>query len=105
MADFTPIPGPLGGRKSTYKTTVAGVSVEIIKAPTTPCTITVIPGANTGLVQITTSPESEIDADTAVKQNWPAGNVTSVTNDVLAGPVSALYLIATGGEVVFEVTA
>ncbi len=105
MADFTRMPGQLDGRKNTYKTTVTAGATEVIKAPSVPATISCIPGGNTGLVQFTTSPETAIDGDTATWQNWPSGNVTATTNDVLAGPVSAIKLSATGGSVVYEVVA
>ncbi len=105
MADFTRMAGQNSGRKNTYKTTVAGAASETIKAPSVPCTISVIPGANTGLVEFTTSPETAIDGATAVWQEWPGGSVSATTNDVLAGPVSAVRFSATGGDVVFEVVS
>ena len=103
MATFTKIKGQLDGIKSTYTTTLDDSESEIVKAPPVPCTISVIPGANTGLVQYTTSPESDIDDASATWQEWSKGSVTSNTSSILLGNVSGLKFSATGGEVTFEI--
>lgn len=103
---FTKRPGQYPGY--THKETVAGgATSDSLVVPPLPgsekVTITVIPGANSGLVEFTTSPDSEITAATATWHEWPSGTVTQNTIDYIDSPITGLRFSATGGDVDFEV--
>jgi len=66
-------------------------------------TCTVIPGGNTGKIQITTSPKSAIVADTATWQDWAEGNVTATTSDVITGPVTGIRGVSVSGAITIEI--
>ncbi len=66
----------------------------------------VFPAAGaTGLVELSLSPRSEVEAGAGRWLPWPAGNVTTATLDALVGPATAVRLTATGGAVTWEVVA
>lgn len=68
-----------------------------------PCTVSAIPGSGGTMdVQFTTSPRSALAAS-AVWQDWPAGAVSSTTNDALLTRVAAVRAKATTADGVLEV--
>lgn len=66
-------------------------------------TCTVIAGSNTGKVQFSTSREESVLGGSAVWQDWPQGNVTGTTYDVLVGPVTSIRGVSVSGEITIEV--
>jgi len=55
-----------------------------------------------GKVQVSTSPDAAVVADTANWQDWEAGSVTSTTADSLMSQVSAVRFVRTSGTVTLE---
>ena len=67
-------------------------------------TMRVIPsGGATGRIEATLSPKEEIEAGTAVWENWASGNVTSITTDGLTFPVTGLRGVSQTGTIDIEV--
>ena len=79
---------------------------EILKIPPLDSghkiSVTAIPGANTALVEHTTSPDADVESS-ATWQEWPHSSVTATTSDVISSPITGLRFIATGGQCSFEV--
>lgn len=65
-------------------------------------TCTIVSSGNTGKVQFTTSLIASVEAETATWQDWPKGNVTATTSDVLTGPVTAVRGVSVSGALTFE---
>lgn len=66
-------------------------------------TLTVIPGANTGKFQHTSSPDADVTGGTATWIDWNSGDVTENTSDAILSQVTAVRGYASGGNVDFEV--
>jgi hypothetical protein len=66
---------------------------------------TMIAGACSGKFQVTTSPDANVDAGTAVWQDWPKGSVTGTDSDLVYGPITALRAVSVSGAITFEVVA
>jgi hypothetical protein len=98
-----------GHMGSTFKEAIAdgenGTPVAINSRYSTGPTCTILAGANSGKVQFTTSPDSEVAAGTAVWQDWPKGNVTGTDSDAIVGQVTAVRGVSVSGAVTIEVVA
>jgi len=66
-------------------------------------TLTVIPGTGTAKMQYTTSPDSEVEAGSAVWLDWEAGEKTANYSDVLVASVNAVRCVSVSGAVEFEI--
>jgi len=66
-------------------------------------TCTVIPNGNTGKFQTTTSPRASIEAGTATWSDWPDGEVTETTSDVITGPVTGIRGVSVSGAIDIEI--
>jgi len=77
------------------------VLIPSISIPTK-VTCTVDP-SGTAKMQYTTSPLADVEADTAVWQNWPIGDVTVITSDSLVSPVTALRGVSVTGAVTIDI--
>lgn len=63
-----------------------------------------VPAAGaSGKVQYTLSPTAAVDAGTATWRDWALGVVSTVTDDILQGPVTALRGVSASGSVTLEV--
>lgn len=99
------------GRQPGYEysaTVLDGITGPSIKIPPmgsegARVTCTIIAAANTGKFQFTTSLDSEVDADTAVWQDWPNGNTTGSFSDSLLAPVTAVRGVSVTGDIAIEV--
>lgn len=91
----------------THSATVEGAATEVLRIPPldsgAQISVTAIPGANTALVESTTSTDAKVIAGTAVWVAWPQGSVTVTTQDVITSPVTGIRFSATGGQCSFEV--
>lgn len=106
MVNMTPRDGRYNGY--THKETLAtGVTSDPIVIPPLPAgaqvRCTVIAGAGTAKIQDTTSPDADVAADTAVWQDWSAGNKTGTYSDVLLRPGTAVRGVSVSGEIAFEI--
>lgn len=90
-----------------YSATIGAAETEILPIPPldsgAQISVTAIPGANTALVQHTTSSDVSVAAETATWVDWPSGSVTVTTSDVVDSPITGLKFTATGGDCTFEV--
>jgi hypothetical protein len=86
-----------------HKETIASGNGEDIYIGGKPVTCTVITSGNTGKFQFSTSPKSDLEADTATWQDWAKGNVTATTSDALTSPVTAVRGVSVTGEIKIEV--
>lgn len=69
-----------------------------------PVTLTAIPGASGSLlIEISTTPNALEAPGSATWVNWPHDTVTSVTQDALLAPISALRFTATTSNGTVEV--
>ena len=68
-----------------------------------PFSVTLVP-AGTAKVQYSTDTIENILASSITWQDWPAGDVTVTTTDVLYGPVTVLRIVSTTGTAVMRVT-
>lgn len=75
----------------------AANSVPLMTGDMYPITVVCIPGGSTAKIQYTTSPESEVEADSALWRDWEAGEVTETTESVFDGPMTALRLVNVSG--------
>lgn len=97
--------GPFPGY--TRKESVTAGSPATVVISHTPAgrdiTVTAIPGGGgTANVQFSTSSDAEVAAATATWQDWPSGAVSSTTSDRVLSQITALKLIATTADAVFE---
>jgi len=95
--------------KKTLTNTNEIVVIPPLKIPKQRVSVTVAAGANSGMVQFTTSLDSEVKEEiasgtitTVIWQNWPLGATTGTDSDLMLGDIAALKMIATG-EVIFEI--
>lgn len=90
----------------THKSTVADGATEVLLVPPLDSgahvSVSAIPGANTALVEFTTTPDADVAAS-GVWQEWPDGSVTSTTSNKVMSPITGLRFSATGGDCSFEV--
>ena len=66
-------------------------------------TCTVISSGNTGKIQTSTSPKSAISGGTATWSDWAEGDVTTITSDVIEGPVTGIRGVSISGEISIEI--
>lgn len=95
------------GKYISYSDSITITSTtEILQIPTlfsgAKISVTAIPGANSALVEHTTSLDEDVLAS-AVWQEWPSGTVTETTGDVITSPITGLRFTAIGGECTFEI--
>ena len=102
------------GTERTYKnlrpmhhteTIADGENGATLQVPTTgrPITCTLIAGANTGKIQITTSSDAAVAAGTCTWIDWDYGDTTGTQPDVLTGPVTGIRGVSISGEVSIEI--
>ena len=92
----------------TKKETVSAEADITIKIPGgragSNISITAIPGVGgSATVQYSTSLDSEVAAETATFQTWPEGTVTTITSDTVFGASTAVKLVATTADAIFEI--
>jgi hypothetical protein len=70
-------------------------------------TVTALPNGGSAMVQHTTDASEDVEADPANANwiDWDEGLVASDTSKLLAGPVTALRIQATGATVTLQVVA
>ncbi len=97
------------GRWEHKKTVLAGAN-DVLYMPRLfnrpPATVGVSPGAGgTALVEYTLAPYADVEADPSAVtwRAWPEGNVSSDTDELLEGPVTALRMTATTADADWEV--
>ena len=71
--------------------------------PWRPVTVTIVAGANTGKVQVTTSSEAAVTGATCTWADWDNGDSTGTTTDVIVGPVTGIRGVSVSGEVTIEI--
>ena len=93
-----------------YKATVLAGANDVLYMPRLwehkPATVGVSPGSGgTALVEYTLAPYADVEADPSAVtwRAWPYGEVSTDTDDVLDGPVTALRTTATTADAQWEV--
>lgn len=96
-----PLPGVTYGKENFYETEVsqdsAGTSDFVLLASFIQyASVAVYPTGGSCKVQTTSDTVENLEAGTAVWEDWPAGSVSSAKSDVAAG-VKAIRLVVSSG--------
>lgn len=86
-----------GERRYFHTETVTDATSEPLVLPSVgrEAAVAVVPGTD-ALVQYSLSSYADIETDTAIWVDWPAGTITAKTGDTVEGSVTALRLVSTG---------
>lgn len=81
----------------------AGTTGNSVKVRNWPCTVSLVCSGSSGKVQYTTSTYEDIDAGTAVWQDWSRGVIAATASDIPEGPITGLRGVSGAGAVTLEV--
>jgi hypothetical protein len=91
-----------------YKETIAnGLTGDTIKIPVLQAgktiSICLIAGSNTGKIQVTTSSDADVAANTATWSDLVLSANTGTVRDEITAPITGLRGVSTSGEISIEV--
>lgn len=103
-----PLPGVTYGKENVYETEVSQIGAgtsDFVMLPSSVeyASIAVYPTGGSCKVQSSSDTFQNIQNDTAVWEDWPAGSVSSAKSDMAIG-VKALRLVASSGSARMVVT-